>query len=242
MHGHYGHMTSTRWMSYTRKFLRELEETATKMELTTSNAAKGCVDEANAQAARGSEVVSSPRIRMHNSSESIAPTSPSGPRIRRLVDYKKDARLIQQHIATGPHLSTRKVHKRLTLRERRNINTTLRKARSSPRSVHTRPSSSPRIQYILRNFQKIRRLRIAMESANLLPRHQYLEAKRKKSKARGRWQRKRVVESKKSDLWDAIRASSQPSAAGGVSDALSSREREDLLRDVEAFVTGYKPF
>lgn len=87
---------------------------------------------------------------------------------------------------------------------------------------------------------RIRRLRIAVESPNQLRWHEYLEQTRKKMHMRGRWHR-RVVEAKKSDLWDAISTSQERSkakddAASNKPRALEPGVREGLIEDVEAYV------
>lgn len=120
------------------------------------------------------------------------------------------------------------------------------------RAEHKQPTKSidivrtPRINYIPRTFHRIRRLRLAKESANRLPYHEYLEQKRKKMQSRGRWQKRVVVEGMKEGLWDALADAKPSRRAEGEMErekrdgrkGLDRREREALREDVEAFVRG----
>lgn len=126
-------------------------------------------------------------------------------------------------------------------------------AEEPPRTPkHTRPAeavqlhgpSKPTIRPIFRTFHRIRHIRLAKESTHRLRPHEYFEVTRKRGVAVGRWHRKVVANTARSELWDALSSSqtSPGSSKAGNEDQriptseLDDRDKQFLAEDVKRFV------
>lgn len=99
---HYRHTANTRWVSYTREFLNEMEETTVELELTLGNAQKSTHEAKIGDVSAIDDPEKSTLIRSHPSGSSFE-SSPA-PREQTPVVSGNDEGLIRRHVSVGPDL------------------------------------------------------------------------------------------------------------------------------------------